>query len=119
MKHLLLNPEEKFHKVVCCSNAPVAAGTSLAINSIFSKYSQEDEFEADRLGLKYLEKAGYSPNAMKAFLRLLKQETDKDIREYYYFRTHPYLGKRISNVDSQIKGEIEFPEYINLTGDDY
>ncbi|MBF0484496.1 MAG: M48 family metalloprotease [Candidatus Omnitrophica bacterium] len=95
----------------------VAQGVGLALDSIFSAYSQQDEFQADELGLKYMREAGYDPKDMLGFFEILQKEESKKIRPYSYFRTHPYIGKRISNIRAQIKGTVDFRAYLNLTGD--
>ncbi|MBF0479631.1 MAG: M48 family metalloprotease [Candidatus Omnitrophica bacterium] len=95
----------------------VASGVGLALDSIFSEYSQQDEFEADELGFKYLTKAGYDAKDMLAFFEILQKENNKKIGLYNYFRTHPYIGMRISNIRAKMKGGMEFREYLNLTGE--
>ncbi|MCK5014710.1 MAG: M48 family metalloprotease [Candidatus Omnitrophica bacterium] len=101
------------------TNARVASGVNLAINSLFLEYSQKDEFEADRLSVKYLKKAGYDPKAMVAFLKKLKAEGEKDpLKKYSYWRTHPYISQRISVVNQEITGKLEFKDYLNLIGND-
>ncbi len=97
----------------------VASGVGLALNSLFMEYSQEDEFEADRLGVKYLKKAGYDPKAMVTFLKKLKIEKEKaSPSKYSYWRTHPNISQRISVVNQEITGKLEFRDYLNLTGND-
>ena len=101
------------------TNARVAGGVNFALNSLFLEHSKQDEFEADRLGVKYLKKAGYNPKAMVAFLEKLKIEKEKAPRNRYsYWRTHPYLSQRISVVNQEITGKLEFRDYLNLTGND-
>lgn len=97
----------------------VASGTNLALNSLFLEYSQQDEFEADRLAVKYLKKAGYDPAAMADFLRIMKKENEKSpLREYSYWKTHPNLTQRIAIVNQETTGQLEFRDYLNLTGHD-
>ena len=100
------------------SNAKVAQGVNFALISLFSEYSQQDEFEADRLGVKYLKKAGYDPNAMVQVLVKLREDQEKNpAREYSYWRTHPFIPQRISIVNQAITGKLEFKDYLNLMGD--
>lgn len=40
------------------------------------KYSREQEYEADQLGIRYIGAAGYDPQAMASFLRNLEAETE-------------------------------------------
>ncbi len=101
------------------TNGRVASGVNLALNSLFMEYSQEDEFEADRLAVKYLKKAGYDPEAMATFLKKLKIEKEKEpLKRYSYWKTHPNLSQRISVVNQAITGKLEFRDYLNLTGND-
>jgi len=97
----------------------VASGVNLALNSLFLEHSQEDEFESDRLGVKYLKKAGYDPKAMVAFLKKLKVEKEKEpLRKHSYWKTHPNISQRISVVNQAVTGKLEFRDYLNLTGND-
>ncbi|MBI5415661.1 MAG: M48 family metalloprotease [Candidatus Omnitrophica bacterium] len=99
------------------SNARVAQGVNFALLSLFSAYSQQDEFEADRLGVKYMKLAGYNPDAMVTFLEKLRKEEEKQPgREYSYWRTHPFLPQRISAVNQAITGKLDFKDYLNLMG---
>lgn len=96
----------------------LAAGLDLATASTLFSYSQEDEQEADRLGIKYMRAAGYDPNAAVSFLKKLQEEDEQKIRRFSYFRTHPRHGKRISAATAEVSGEITFREYLNLTEKD-
>ena len=41
-------------------------------------------------------------------------EVEKDkIRPYTYFRSHPYEGERIGNINRQINGTLDFNGWIN------
>ena len=92
-----------------------AAGVGLALNSLFSEYSQQDEFTADKLAVKYLKKAGYKPEGMLEFLYKLKEKQEKEsIHPFSYWRTHPHISKRIATVNQEIKGELQFKDYLNL-----
>ncbi|MBI5149638.1 MAG: M48 family metalloprotease [Candidatus Omnitrophica bacterium] len=100
------------------SSTRVAQGVNFALLSLFSAYSQQDEFEADRLGVKYMRLAGYNPDAMVTFLKKLKKEEDKQpSREYSYWRTHPFIPQRISAVNQAITGKLDFKDYLNLMGE--
>lgn len=100
------------------SSARVAQGVNLALTSLFLEYSQQDEFESDRLAVKYLRKAGYDPKEMANFLQILKNEEEKEpIRQYSYWRTHPFISQRISVVNQEVTGKLEFKDYLNLMGE--
>ena len=94
----------------------VAAGVNLALNSLMMEYSQQDEMEADRLGVKYMTAAGFDPQAMIGFLNIMKKESDKEIRQFSYWKTHPYVPQRIAIIRKEISGALEFQDYIKLIG---
>ena len=92
----------------------LASGVDLAASSVFFVNSREDEFQSDRLGLKYMKLAGYDPNQMKIVLgKILKEQNKKGPQPVSYWRTHPYLSLRIARV-----GKGQFKDYLNLTGED-
>lgn len=96
------------------ANAGAGGVTNLAINSLFSEYSQQDELEADALAVKYMEKAGYDTSEIIGLLEILKEKQDRTTQVFSYFKTHPGVAKRISNVNAEIKGKMEFRDYLNL-----
>ncbi len=94
----------------------VAGGTGLALNTIFTEYSQQDEFEADKLAVKYMRKAGYEPTEMIAFLMKLKEEDEKaPLKRLSYWKTHPHPAKRMAVVRKAITGKLDFRDYVILT----
>jgi len=98
--------------------ANVASGTNLALTSLFLEHTQQAEFEADRLSVKYSKKAGYDPMAMAEFLKIIKREKEKaPLRKFSYWRTHPNISQRISVVNQAVTGKLEFRDYLNLTGE--
>ena len=70
-------------------------------------YSKEREFEADRLGLKYLIKAGYNPQAMIEVLNKLKEYEFKSPIGFYHMRTHPYIDERIQAIKEELETGIK------------
>lgn len=91
------------------------AGMDVALASILTAYSQEDELEADRLGTRYLKRAGLNPQAAISFLTKLRDHTYKQpSRPFSYFRTHPYFADRIRTVRQEATGQIQFDDYINI-----
>jgi predicted Zn-dependent protease len=90
-----------------------------AINQLMVSYGRQDEFEADRLAVKYLKKAGYKPEAMVDALNVLLNSTmDGPERPKRYWYTHPYLAARIGEVRKEVTGEMDFDDYINVTEDE-
>lgn len=89
-------------------------GASLALASLMSSYSREDEFEADRRSVRYTKAAGYDPNAIIIFLETLRQaDREKPLRPKTYFRSHPYVAERMGVVRQEITGSIDFEGWIN------
>lgn len=87
---------------------------NVAINELLLSYSREDEIEADRLAIKYVEKAGYKPEAVISMVeKLLKLKMEGPIMPKIYYRTHPYLTDRIRAAREEIYGQIRFIDYAN------
>ncbi|MCA9408871.1 MAG: M48 family metalloprotease [Candidatus Omnitrophica bacterium] len=97
------------------TNPQVAGGVNFALTSLFLEYSQKAEFESDKLAVKYMKKAGYDPQEMAKFLKILQEDQDKKpLQQYTYWRTHPHIPQRISVVNQEVKGTLEFKDYLNL-----
>jgi predicted Zn-dependent protease len=69
------------------------------------QHSQSQELEADMLGVRYMTRAGYSPNAMTTFFRKLKAHADLEARQkgkdganHNIMSTHPRTEDRISQA---------------------
>ena len=102
---------------IASQSADLAYGVNTIYTSVFLSYSRQDEFEADRLGVKYLTAAGYRPEAMREVLEVLRAEQKKaPPSQISYFRTHPYLSERVGIVNKEITGALGFRDYLNLTG---
>lgn len=86
------------------------------INELMLSFSREDELEADRLSVKYLQAAGYRPEAALEAVELLKKRLfeEEPIRRFHV-RTHPYLDDRLRAIREVITGRISFEDYINVT----
>ncbi|MBW2481183.1 MAG: M48 family metalloprotease [Deltaproteobacteria bacterium] len=62
-------------------------------------YTRELEAEADRVGLDLMAKAGYdSRQALNLFEHLQQEIKDEDIKEPFFFGTHPSVQQRIENA---------------------
>ncbi|MDP2652930.1 MAG: Maf family nucleotide pyrophosphatase [Candidatus Omnitrophota bacterium] len=94
-----------------------ARGVNAVYTSVFLSFARQDEFQSDVLGVKYMKKAGFDPRGVTEVLRVLEEEQRKaPPSEVNYWRTHPYLPERIANANKAINGQIEFRDYLNLTG---
>jgi predicted Zn-dependent protease len=74
----------------------VQLGVALALDL---PYSRQDEYEADKLGLAMLTKAGYAPGAMVNFMQKLQRQ-GSNIPSF--LSTHPAAGDRVQALARQI-----------------
>lgn len=92
---------------------------SEAVGQLMMAHNREDEIEADRLAVKYLEQAGYDPEAMVGAIdKLLEWQMEGPIRPKRYWYTHPYLAARRAAVRKEITGQLEFDDYLNVTAEE-
>lgn len=88
------------------TRAPGTASiASLGANTIaqlaMSAYGRQDEYEADRLGIKYLYLAGIDLNAMIETFYVLEKNTRKEYTPLI-LRSHPFIKDRIEAVKAEI-----------------
>jgi len=70
-------------------------------------YSREHEYEADRLGLIFMSKAGYDPKGTVTFWNKFSQVgTDDAISEF--FSTHPMSSKRMEQIKANLPEAYKF-----------
>ena len=88
------------------SAAGVPSGVGQMANfgaqAALQQYSQGQEMEADMLGVRYMTRAGYSPDGMTSFFQKLKAHRDLEAREqgrnnvsHNIMSTHPRTEDRI------------------------
>jgi predicted Zn-dependent protease len=100
------------------ANGALGAGMAAAVESMFMQYSQEDELQADGLGIKYMKAAGYDPHGMVTMLgKLGEYDSKQPIRPKIYWRTHPYVHQRIAAANRIITGDLSFRDYVRITGE--
>ncbi|MBF0523020.1 MAG: M48 family metalloprotease [Candidatus Omnitrophica bacterium] len=75
--------------------------SNILMNLVFSSYSRQDEYEADRLGIKYMYLAGFNPDGMIQTLGILKKES-KGPQGPVILRSHPYLEDRIKAAQDEV-----------------
>jgi predicted Zn-dependent protease len=69
----------------------------------FLAYSRADEYEADELGARYLDAAGYDPNGMVELLGKLKGlEKSEPGKFETWLMTHPPTGERLARVEAAV-----------------
>lgn len=80
-------------------------GDLLAMSSI-SGFSREKEAEADEVGFQRLVRAGYDPSeSVKVFEHLMAEVKALDIKEPFFFSSHPRLQERVDDFKALIAKE--------------
>jgi predicted Zn-dependent protease len=94
-------------------------GLNLAIPMGFLKFSRDQEREADYLGLQYMYKAGYDPNAFVSFFEKLEaQERRHPGSIPKIFSTHPPTPDRVQKAQEEIATILPArDEYIVTTSE--
>src|SRR5215472_3976053 len=94
-------------------------GLNLAIPLTFLKFSRDAEREADFLGIQYMYKAGYDPNAYVTFFeRIQADEKRRPGTIPKAFSTHPPTPERIENTQKEIARILPArQEYIVTTSE--
>jgi beta-barrel assembly-enhancing protease len=94
-------------------------GLNIAIPLSFLKFSRDDEREADFLGLQYMYKAGYDPNAYVTFFeRIQADEKRRPGTIPKVFSTHPPTPERIERTQKEIARILPAKqEYIVTTSE--
>jgi len=85
------------------TGAAVATTSVAASQTAMLKYSRDDEEEADYLGMRLLERAGYDRRAMLSMLRKMRRHTGPASSDPpAYLLTHPAIEERISDLEVQM-----------------
>jgi len=78
-------------------------GLNLAIPLGFLKFNRDAEREADYLGLQYMYKAGYDPNAFVSFFEKIEAEERRHPGSIpKVFSTHPPTPERVQKAQQEI-----------------
>ncbi len=92
-------------------NAAISAGMGL----IFAGYSRDNEREADRYGIYYMEKAGYDPQAAVTMFEKLAALGSGTGGVYEQLTSdHPETAERIQNAKTEISGMGKLPSNLKL-----
>lgn len=83
----------------------LAMGSMAGAQSAFLMYTRDNEREADNVGMNYLVKSGYNPDAMPRTFELMQKNrwfmSGDSVPSY--LTTHPGLDERISYLRERIK----------------
>ena len=69
--------------------------------SVGQRYSRDHEYEADRLGMARMKRAGFDPNAMVSVLQRLADDEDRDGLDQW-LADHPEGKKRVAAIKAQL-----------------
>ena len=82
-------------------------GLNVAIPLSFLEFSREHEYEADFLGLQYMYKAGYDPNAFVTFFEKIEAEEKRQPGTVpKIFSTHPPTPDRVVAIQKEIENVL-------------
>jgi len=95
---------------------------SAGANAVLKGYSREQELEADKLGVRYLSRAGYDPDSMRSFFekmagndelrsKMTGQPTGEE--SYDFGSTHPRTSDRIQQAIDLAAGTTVANPVIN------
>jgi len=77
------------------TGAIVSDVATLISDVVAAGYSQEQELEADQLGVRYMIRAGYDPSAAIAVLK----DFERFEQSGPFLRTHPYSQRRVEDLE--------------------
>ena len=71
----------------------------VGLNAMFLKFSRDDEYEADQVGVQIMANAGYDPRAMADFFALMRAEEGRDPSKLeQFFSSHPSSANRETRI---------------------
>ena len=71
----------------------------VGLNAVFLKFSRDDEYEADQVGVQIMANAGYDPRAMADFFALMRAEQGRDPGKLeQFFSSHPSPANRETRI---------------------
>ncbi len=98
--------------------AEIAGLVGVGMQLLFLKYSRDDEYQADSLGVEYARKAGWSPQFMIDFFSALEKIGDLSGGRSLpgFLSTHPLTKDRIEKVKTMLTEE---DRRLKVNRDDY
>ncbi|MDH3905132.1 MAG: M48 family metalloprotease [Gammaproteobacteria bacterium] len=81
----------------------VAQGTAVQQQINFTR---SNEYEADRIGIRAMDDAGFDPHGMASFFEVMSRQSpaDLDMRLPEFLRTHPVTTQRIAEARNRARG---------------
>lgn len=98
-------------------------GAGVVFQAARLAYARQDELEADRLAVRYLNAAGFDPKATISFLERLQSLHHEEKPRYLprgvtrpeYALTHPFVPERIRAVKEALYGVADYVDYLNTS----
>jgi beta-barrel assembly-enhancing protease len=85
--------------------AAARIGASVVAQSVFMKFSRDDEREADRVGAEIMDRAGWDPHGMAEFMQILQQEQQRRPSSVEtFFSSHPSPAGRVRDLQGMVSG---------------
>lgn len=85
------------------SAAQMAAG--MLANGVFLKFSRDDEREADQVGLRMMQRAGWDGRGMLELFEILQREASRNPSQVeMFFSSHPSPQDRIGRLRAEVRG---------------
>lgn len=82
------------------TRALIGAALGVGVNyGLLLPYSRQHEFEADRLGLEFMSKAGYDPRDARSFWTNMSAASEGRQKPLEFMSTHPSDGARIAQIE--------------------
>ncbi len=100
---------------------PESARLVDSVYSLLSRgFSRQDELEADTLGIRYADRAGYDPQGMVSFFeKMLAEEKENPLDRAFVWRsTHPLTSERIARA-KEILAALEQETFCPTCGRTY
>lgn len=89
------------------SNNYTGALMSLFRDSYAKGLDQNDEYEADRIGVVIAARAGYDPFGLPAVLQYLQEQSGQDNNFSLIMKTHPAPAKRLDQLDKLMRNQFD------------
>lgn len=91
-------------------------------NLFLLKFGRDEELEADMLGMRYMARAGYSPEGQLRVMRVLRDAASGSGAPPEFFSTHPHPESRIERINELLATKythaVNDPAFI-VGEDDY
>lgn len=88
------------------------AATQVVTSVVTLKYSRDDEYQADQVGLRYMTEAKYNPWGMIELLTVLYNLSESEPGSLgEMFQTHPITSKRIEQAQEIIQGDDRYRRF--------